>query len=69
MILNNAVKEGNKNAYKEAGQLDILYKSSYKCKSNFVNKEKAVDKLQLINTSYFANIADEVIMNGRLNLI
>jgi hypothetical protein len=46
MILNNAVKEGNKNAYKEAGQLDILYKSSYKCKSNFRTKKKAVDKLQ-----------------------
>lgn len=63
--LNDAQKEGNKNAYKEAGQLDILYKIATNVNLTLEQRKKAVDKLQDQYPSYFKNISDEVIMNGR----
>ena len=63
--LNKAVKEGNQNAYKEAGQLDILYKVATNVNLTLEQRKKAVDKLQDQYPSYFRNISDEVIMNGK----
>ena len=63
--LNKAVKEGNQNAYKEAGQLDILYKVATNVNLTLEQRKKAVDKLQHQYPSYFKNISDEVIMNGK----
>ena len=63
--LNKAVKEGNQNAYKEAGQLDILYKVATNVNLTLEQRKKAVDKLQQQYPSYFKNISDEVIMNGK----
>jgi hypothetical protein len=45
--LNEAQKEGNKNAYKEAGQLDILYKVATNVNLTLEQRKKAVDKLQI----------------------
>ena len=63
--LNKAVKEGNQNAFKEAGQLDILYKVATNVNLTLEQRKKAVDKLQDQYPSYFKNISDEVIMNGK----
>ena len=63
--LNKAMAEGNQNAYKEAGQLDILYKVATNVNLTLEQRKKAVDKLQDQYPSYFKNISDEVIMNGK----
>ena len=63
--LNKAMAEGNQNAYKEAGQLDILYKVATNVNLTLEQRKKAVDKLQDQYPSYFRNISDEVIMNGK----
>jgi len=63
--LNDAVKEGNKDASKEISQLDILYKTATNVALSTEQRLKAVNKLQETYPSYFADIADEVIMNGK----
>jgi len=63
--LNNAIKEGNKLAGDEIGKLDILYKTATNVNLSIAQREKAVNKLQELYPSYFANIDDEIIRNGK----
>lgn len=63
--LNDAVKEGNKDASKEISQLDILYKTATNVALSTHQRLKAVNKLQETYPSYFADIDDEIIMNGK----
>lgn len=63
--LNEAVQEGNKDASKEISQLDILYKTATNVALSTEQRQKAVNKLQKEYPSYFANISDEIIMNGK----
>lgn len=62
--LNEAVQEGNKDASKEISQLDILYKTATNVALSTEQRQKAVNKLQKEYPSYFADISDEIIMNG-----
>lgn len=63
--LNEAVKEGNKDASKEISQLDILYRTATNVALSTEQRQKAVNKLQKEYPSYFANIQDEIILNGK----
>jgi len=63
--LNLAVQEGNKDASKEISQLDILYRTATNVALSTEQRKKAVDKLQELYPSYFKNIDDEVIKNGK----
>jgi len=63
--LNNAIKEGNKDAAKEISQLDILYKTATNTALSIEQRTKAVNKLQETYPSYFSNISDEIILNGK----
>lgn len=63
--LNDAVKEGNKDASKEISQLDILYRTATNVALSTEQRLKAVNKLQETYPSYFADINDEIIMNGK----
>jgi len=63
--LNEAIKEGNKDAAKEISQLDILYKTATNVALSTEQRQRAVNKLQKEYPSYFANIQDEIILNGK----
>lgn len=63
--LNKSVEEGNKNAIKEVTQLDVLYKTTQNTTLSIESRKKAVDKLQELYPSYFGNIKDEIILNGK----
>lgn len=63
--LNESIKEGNKDAAKEISQLDILYKTATNVALSTEQRQKAVNKLQKEYPSYFANIQDEIILNGK----
>lgn len=63
--LNEAIKEGNKDASKEISQLDILYRTATNVALSTEQRLKAVNKLQETYPSYFADIDDEIIMNGK----
>ena len=63
--LNESIAEGNKDAAKEISQLDILYRTSTNVALSTEQRQKAVNKLQKEYPSYFANIQDEIILNGK----
>jgi len=53
-----------KDASKEIGQLDLLYRTAKDVSLSIEQRTKAVDKLQELYPSYFKNIKDENILNG-----
>lgn len=63
--LNEAISKGNKDAAKEISQLDILYRTATNVALSTEQRQKAVNKLQKEYPSYFANIQDEIILNGK----
>lgn len=63
--LNEATKEGIKNAASEISQLEKLYKTATDTTKSYKERKVAVDELQKTYPSYFANISDEIIMNGK----
>ena len=54
-----------KDAAKEIGQLDLLYRTANNVSLSIEQRTKAVDKLQELYPSYFKNIKDENILNGQ----
>ena len=67
-LLINAMKEGAKEASKEIGQLDVLYRTSKNHSLSIEQRKKAVDKMQEVYPSYFKNLKDEDILNGKAEL-
>jgi hypothetical protein len=63
--LNKAMAEGAKNAGSEVAKMDVLYRTATNVNLTLEQRKKAVDQLQKQYPSYFKNIADEVIMNGK----
>lgn len=63
--LNEATKEGNKNAASEITKLDLLYKTATNAAKATNERKKAVDQLQAGYPNYFKNLSDEIIMNGK----
>ena len=53
-----------KDASKEIGSLDLLYRTTTNISLSIEQRKKAVDKLQELYPSYFQNIKDENILNG-----
>jgi len=62
--LNDALLEGTKNATNEAKSLERLYKATQDTTLSLEQRKKAVDELQKQYPEYFANINDEIILNG-----
>jgi hypothetical protein len=63
--LAEANAEAAKDASKEIGQLDVLYRTSQNHALSIEQRKRAVDKMQEVYPSYFANLKDEEILNGR----
>lgn len=62
---NEVMKEGTNNATAEIGALEVLYKTATNVKLSTEERLKAVQKLKAEFPGYFANISDEIIMNGK----
>ena len=63
--LNTALESGAENAKKEIAELDVLYRKTTDVSLSITERKNAVDKLQELYPSYFKNINDEVILNGK----
>lgn len=63
--LNEVMKEGTNNAAEEIGKLEVLYKTATNVKLSTEERMKAVQKLKAEFPAYFAQIDDEIIMNGK----
>ena len=63
-LFNRLQKEAINQSAKEIQDLDILYQTSQNHTLSLEERKKAVDKLQSIYPNYFANIQDEIILNG-----
>lgn len=63
-LFNKLQKEAINQSAKEIQDLDILYRTSQNHTLSLEERKKAVDKLQAIYPNYFANIQDEIILNG-----
>lgn len=66
--LAEANAEAAKESSKEIGQLDVLYRTSQNHSLSIEQRKKAVDKMQEVYPSYFANLKDEDILNGKAEL-
>lgn len=62
---NEVMKEGTTNATSEIAALQVLYKTATNVKLSTEERLKAVQKLKAEFPGYFANISDEIIMNGK----
>jgi len=62
---NEAILEGTKNAVSETNELKRLYERTQDVTLSIEQRKKAVDELQKQYPSYFANITDENILNGK----
>jgi hypothetical protein len=63
--LNSSIKKGMENSAEEVGKLDVLYRKSNDVSLSMKERKKAVDDLQNLYPAYFANINDEIILNGK----
>ena len=63
--LNDAMKQGEKDAIKEMSSLDRLYKTTQDVTKGTNERKKAVDKLQEQYPAYFGNLKDEEILAGK----
>lgn len=63
--LNEALKEGVANAAQETSSLDKLYKTATNVKLSMEERLAAVKKLKAEFPSYFGQISDEIILNGK----
>ena len=63
-LFNKLQKEAISQSAKEIQDLDILYRTTQNHALSLEERKKAVDKLQAIYPNYFANIQDEIILNG-----
>jgi hypothetical protein len=63
-LFNKLQKEAISQSAKEIQDLDILYRTSQNHALSLEERKRAVDKLQSIYPNYFANIQDEIILNG-----
>lgn len=62
---NEISKEANKNAASEISHLDLLYKKATDVTNSTKDRKQAVKDLKSEYPSYFQNIKDEIIMNGK----
>lgn len=62
---NEALNNENQEIGKEISNLKILYSTATDTNKSYKEKLDAVHKLQKIYPSYFGNIKDEIIMNGK----
>lgn len=63
-LFNKLQKEAISQSAKEIQDLDILYRTTQNHTLSLEERKRAVDKLQSIYPNYFANIQDEIILNG-----
>ncbi|MGV8914400.1 MAG: phage tail tape measure protein [Kaistella sp.] len=63
--LNEVMKEGTNNASEEIAKLEVLYKTATNVRLSTEERMKAVQKLKAEFPAYFAQISDEIIMNGK----
>lgn len=64
--LNEAKKEGVKQAGNEIATLDKLYKVATNANLSYEQRTRAVRQLQELYPSFFGNMSTELIMNGKL---
>lgn len=63
--LQEAREKGIESCSDEIAKLQLLYSAATDTARSVEERKKAVDKLQELYPSYFANIKDEIIMNGK----
>lgn len=63
-LFNRLQKEAINQSAKEIQDLDILYRTTQNHALSIDERKKAVDRLQSTYPGYFANIQDEIILNG-----
>ena len=63
--LNSAMKDAERNVASEISNLKILYNTATDVKKSTEERTDAVRKLKEEYPSYFQNISDEIIMNGK----
>lgn len=63
--VNEAMREGEKNAQQELVNLRLLYNASQDTTKGYNERKAAVDKLQEQYPAYFANMSEEQIMAGK----
>lgn len=63
--LNDLNKKANENAAQELSKLDLLYRKATDANKSVKEKTAAIRELKEEYPSYFKNISDEIIMNGK----
>ena len=63
--LNTVMREGTKDATDSIAKLEVLYKTATNVKLSTEERLAAVKKLKAEFPAYFAQISDEIIMNGK----
>ena len=63
--LQEAREKGIESCSDEIAKLQLLYSAATDTARSVEERKKAVDKLQELYPSYFANLKDEIIMNGK----
>lgn len=63
--VNEAMREGEKNAQQELVQLRLLYNATQDTTKGYKEKKVAVDELQKQYPAYFANMSEEEILAGK----